>query len=45
MYPEREDKTIVILIEEADPGCSGLQEYVEDALFERGYDVTVETEW
>lgn len=45
VYPEREDKTIVILIEEADPGCSGLQAYVEDALFERGYNVSVEMEW
>ena len=38
------DEQIVVLIEEAEP-CSELQNYIENALFERGYDVTVETEW
>ncbi len=38
------DEQIVVLIEEAEP-CSELQDYVENALFDRGYDVAVRTEW
>ena len=37
------DEQIVVLIEEAEP-CSELQDYVENALFDRGYDVAVRTE-
>lgn len=38
------DEQIVVLIEEAEP-CSELQNYIENALFDRGYNVSVETEW
>ena len=45
VYPDQRTKEITVLIEEADPGCQGLRQYVENALFERGYDVSVEMEW
>jgi len=38
------DEQIVVFIEEAEP-CGELQDYVENALFDRGYDVSVETGW
>jgi hypothetical protein len=45
MYPHEQLKNCTIYIEEADPSCHELQRYVENALYERKYNVTVETEW
>lgn len=45
MYPDERFKSCTVFIEEADPACHELQHDIENALFERGYDVSVETEW